>query len=256
MKTLLTATLSLVFGVSSLTVASADPPAPQPHIIDRAGDANGINGQGLFGGAEIGQDTRPVSVASADIVAIYYETLYDTIRERDAAGNIIGVKYVQHSFRVSAETTAPVKPTAGPSVMFRIPARIGIGACEVFIDGYVRGSAPGANELERADINKLTAQCPGGSGFLTDGFAIGFEGNMTKLTFPFDKSSGMFAPGVALEPTSKVSVRTVLGQGTSPNPTTPAIDETAIPARWVIGIDVPPDVDCAETPENLDCQEP
>jgi hypothetical protein len=258
MKPLLAAAASLALGISPLfgsAGALADAPPVLPHVTDRAGDANSINGQGLLGGGEIGNDTRPASIDSADIVAIYYETLYDTVRERDGGGNIVAVHYVQHSVRISIETNGPAKPTYGPTVMFRIPARLNNGACEVFFDGYVRGTAPGANELERADINRLSAQC-GESGFLTEGFTISYDGNFTRLTYPFDMTMGLLAPGVSFETSSKAGVRTASGPGTMPNPSTHVIDETAVPGRWVIGIDVPPSVDCTATPGHADCQEP
>lgn len=246
-----TARLSLVsfMVVAGLHLAGAAPSAAPaaPLVTDVVGDANGVNAQGLIVPAEIGQDTRPASIPSADFVAISFETLYETVRDRDAAGAITGVRYIPHSLRVVIETAAPARPTSGPTHWFRVPATV--DNCGIGFEAYVRGTSPGSADVEEARL--VSNECPGGT--FTEGITLEFEGNLTKLTYPFDKTGDRVQLGDGVTAWTRPTVRTLV-PGTMVG--APVIDETPALSAWVVGQDVPGNVDCAETPGNPDCLEP
>src|SRR5688500_17667270 len=82
-----------------------------PEITDVAGDANLVNGQGVQTGLETGPDTRPVSVDGADLLAVWFETVYDTIKTIDPeTGRVSRVEYRATALLVRIKTQGPIHP--------------------------------------------------------------------------------------------------------------------------------------------------
>ena len=196
-------------------------------------------------------DTRPASIDSADLLAMWMETDYDTVVERDGDDTIAAVRHEPIGLRVSIETTAPASPTFGPTVVFRVPAMV--GGCGVFLQAYVSGPASAPTDTpEQANMRKLDEGCPGGAGTVSDGFDLEFDGNVMTLVYPFDApaAEGLLVPGRQLMTDGDMHNRPLWVEATAP-----AIDEATGFWWFRAGEDVPDDVDCAATPEADRCQE-
>jgi len=222
---------------------STAPPAPAPHIVDATGDANAINGQGF--GQTADQPTDPASVASADLAGVWFETTYDTVIERDENGAVRFVRHVPTGLRMRVKTAAPAKPTFGPTVLYRVPVTID-GACEAWLQLYLRGDAQGSLDREGAELSPRSG-CAG----TATGATLAFDGVYTEATFPF--AGGLLAGGMELGAWSRPSVRVAAGTGTTQLATAPAIDEAPPMSGFTVGSDVPPDIDCHETPSDPAC---
>lgn len=236
------------------SLASAGTPE-NPEVRDVAGDANFVNSQGQSSIPDQNIQTSPASIDSADIVAIWLETLYSTVKDIDAEGRVLRVRHVPEALRVSIRTTAPVKPTFGPGVIFRVGTSMDSG-CDAQLQLYLAGSAPGQSTYEKAELLRVR-NCLGGNGAVPAEFPHAISGNVTTMTYPFDRSQGVLAPGITLgpfttPPTTQPHSRVVLPNG-NPGTTIPAIDHAPGLRPFVIGSDVPPDIDCAEDPGNPAC---
>lgn len=254
-------TISAVIGIltalSLCMPASAEPPAPQ--ITDAAGDANFINAQGNTNAEPAnGPDTSAVyNEAGADIRSVRYSTRYWTRRIYNPEGVLERVERLPNALQIEITTTGPTKPSKF-SLIFRIQTTI--AGCETWFQAWVKGTQAQASELERADIRKITAGCPGGAATVFTGFQQTFDDNVMTLLFPFDAFTGPMAgfikKGTQIDPLASFTnnanyphVRTSIG-GTV---TAPSVDQTARPAPFVVGSDVPANADCLSTPEHPDC---
>ena len=222
-------------------------PAPgPPHIVDVPGDANAVNSQGF--GQALDVPTDPASVAGADLVGVWFETTYDTVIERDEQGAVRFVRHVATDLRMRVKTSAPASPTFGPTLTYRVPVTLG-GSCQAWLSFYVRGDAPGSLDREGAELIRQG----GCTGTTPSGATLAFDGNLSIITFPFATSGGELAGGMELGPWSRPSVRMAAGNGTQQLFTAPAIDEAPPMTSFTIGSDVPPDIDCHQTPANPAC---
>jgi hypothetical protein len=221
-----------------------------PEVSDRSGDANFANSNGQ-GGSEVGAGTAPASIDSADLRAIWLETAYSK-RIEVALGDVHWVRYEPTGLKINFQTTAPAKPTFGPSVIFRYPALLDSG-CTLNFEAWVKGSAAVAVDREYASVVRL-ASCPGGT-IPNDALSLSSSGNVLTATFPFSAMAGVLAKGMSVGPhaTSRPHVRVVLGAATVYGATAPVIDEAARGGSFVIGSDVPADVNCTEQPAHPDC---
>jgi hypothetical protein len=241
----------VIWSLLTLVPSSAFGGTPdQPDIVDVAGDANGINSQGRNEVPDQNIGTAPASIPSADIQAIWFETLYSIVKVRDNEGRVLRVRHIPEALRVSIRTTAPAKPTFGPGVIFRVGATIG-PTCEAQLQLSLAGSAPGSSTFERAELSRIR-NCPGGAGPVPGEIPFALIGNVTTMTFAFESSAGVLATGLSLGPFTPPHSRVILPTGGS-GTTIPAIDQTARVTSWTIGSDVPPDIDCTEEPSHPNC---
>lgn len=238
-------TLALIAG----SPAGAGTPE-QPEIKDPAGDANAINGQGVLLGLEEGPDTRPASIDGADLRAIWVDTAYDVVKVRDAARNILEVQHLPFALRIHVRTEAPAAPSPGPTMVYRYPATI--GGCDVFFQMWVSGpgSVPG-DPPQRVDIRRLTSSCPGGATTMTSPtFTLSLDGNVATWQYPISTFPALLGVGREVAPDGNPHVRPLLGAATAPE-----IDQTVqAESAFKIGSDVPPNIDCRQTPEHEKCQ--
>lgn len=222
----------------------------QPEITDPAGDGNGINGQGVLLGAEAGPDSRPFSIDGADLRAIWFQTAYDVIKVRDASKNLLEVQYRPYAFRIHIKTEATAAPSFGPTLVYRVPADL--SGCGVFFQMWIRGpaSVPQNDPPQRADIRKLDSTCPGGAATLAPaGFSLSVQGQVATLEYSLSAAPTLIALGTPVAPDGNPHVRPLLGAAT-----VPVIDETVQAAGpFVIGSDVPKNVDCRATPDEPAC---
>jgi hypothetical protein len=251
--------LAVVMAISLGVPASADPPAPQ--ITDAAGDANFINAQGNTNVEPAdGPDTSAAySEAGADIRTVRYSTRYWTVKTYNEDGSLEKIDYQPNAFQMEITTAGPTKPSKF-SLIFRIQTTI--AGCETWFQAWIKGTQAQATELERADIRKLTATCPGGATTVFAGFQQIFDENVMTLVFPFASASftgpmaGFIKNGTQLDPLGTFTnnanyphVRTSIAGSV----TAPSIDQTDRPAPFTVGSDVPADVICAQTPDNPEC---
>jgi len=241
--------LAVVLGLTALAATVPGTPGlagteALPEVTDIAGDANLVNGNGV--GPDVNQGTAPASIDSLDLRAIWLETAYTKTIE--TVGEVRWVRYEPTGLVVKIKTTAPPKPTVGPSVIYRFPALLG-GSCSVYFEVWLRGSAPGAVDREYVAINRLS----GCSGAVTTGFPLSVSGSVITATFPFAQTAGTVTDEMTVGPSSRAHVRAVLGSGATYCCTVPAIDEMPLGSEFEIGSDVPADVNCSEEPAHPDC---
>jgi hypothetical protein len=223
-------------------------PAPKPgppHIVDPPGDANGVNAQGTGEDLEVASD--PASVAGADLVGVWFQTTYDTVVERDEAGDVRFIRHVATGLRMRVKTSAAVRPTLGPTLTYRVPVAIG-PTCQAWLYFDVRGDLPGSVDRQGAGI-QLQSGC--GAATIPAGATLAFDGNSSAATYPL--GAGVLAAGTRLGPWSKPSVRVIGGTSAQQLFTAPALDEASPMSEFVIGSDVPSDIDCDATPSEPAC---
>lgn len=245
------AALVLLFGS-----AAAAPRPDDPHYTDAAGDANGLWGyDGVFTDTNNGKDLRPVSVDSADVVAAWFSTTYDTVSQRDDQGRIVAIEYVPTGLSLTVETVAPASPTFGPTLAFDFYGMLG-DDCSLGISIDVHGPATGADDpAEGARIYRTGSGCAGGFRHL-DVDGVAFDGHTMTVTFPFALTlvdgvqivplGGTIADAFDDEFGGEVYPIRRDSDGTSGYP--PIIDTFDPPIAYTIGEDVPENVDCMEAP--------
>ncbi|MGH2709600.1 MAG: hypothetical protein ACRDH9_00135 [Actinomycetota bacterium] len=254
-----TAATGLVLALGLGMPASADPPAPQ--IIDAAGDANFVNANGNTNLEPAnGPDTSAVySESGADFRSIRFFTRYTKVKIKNPEGVVEMIDYRPSALQIDITMSGDIKP-AKNSLIFRVQTLI--AGCQAWFTGWIRGTQPGAAEVERAQINKSAGTCPGGTGAVQNGFQQIVSGNLLTLIYPFEAEAfsgamaGFIKSGTQIDPAGTFTnnanyphVRTVIG-GTV---TAPSIDQTERPTPFTVGSDVPADVICANTPEDPEC---
>ncbi|HVM11938.1 MAG TPA: hypothetical protein VM638_05625 [Actinomycetota bacterium] len=261
------ATLAAVLALAVAAVApsaGADSEATTV-ITDAAGDANFVNGNGLSSLAPTdGVDTRPASIAGADLRSVDFSTPYDTIKVYNQDGTVSQVLYSPKAFRVRLQMEGDVMPTFGPTIIVRILTNI--AGCDVWFQAIIRGSNPdAAADPHRADIRlPAAASCPGNAAVLSiaNGFTLDVSGKTVTMTYPFEAFTGNHAgwikPGTQIDPDgsflNNANTPHVRPWLTSLGVTVPSIDETARPQAFVVGSDVPQTLVCSQQPAHPDCQ--
>ena len=264
--------MSVAVGVAT-ALATLAPPAGAngggPAVMtDAAGDANGVNGQYSLSLDPNGPDSRPASIDGADLRRIEFSTTYTTQKVLNPDGSIREVRYVADGLKVQATMEGDVLPTFGPSLMLEIPANVlrpSGSTCPALFRAWWRGPEPLDEDLEQADIRPC--------GFLTDtseGFDLAIDGPTVTMHYPFSapRMPGYIEDGTEIKPPYVQTAESNfphVGPQWAPVPTEPVvggnsrptfighIDETALFPGFVVGSDVPPDVDCAATPDHPDC---
>jgi hypothetical protein len=106
-------------------------------ILDRAGDANAVDGIS----PRAAPATGPASVPWADITKVWFTTAYRTVAARE--GGVVGTVKVPQGITAHVETSAPIVP-AGPGIAYVV--EWGMATCPNRIVMLVPGSAPGVRE--------------------------------------------------------------------------------------------------------------
>lgn len=250
-------TIAVATAVLVLMTVPASAEEEPPRIVDPIGDANSVFIE------EEGPDTRPASDDRADILEVWPETLYDTVKETDADGTTLAVRHVPRALRVNVKTTAPASPATGPTLRFHLP--VAAGGCAIEFDFFVHGLLTAPDDIEEEAVIDDTP--PDGANFnfgcigarlRSDEFNLTFDGDVTRMTFPFEALVGtpaedLVAPGIALEPRSGAGFIRVRRLTTGYALFGYVDLASPLPAPFVIGSDVPPDVDCVATPEHQAC---
>ena len=233
-----------LFALGAVPAAAGTSAAPE--VTDIAGDANGINGQGRT--TQAGQDTRPASVDSADLRAVWFETSWGKTKDIDpASGAVTRVRHVPLSLRVHVQTTAPIYPA---SVEGMRPLSYDVGAklpggCDI----RMRLTVGGNQATDSAVLHTLTPVCAGGASTTGDSTKPTYAGNVATFSYPFavERFGAVLQSGIALSGVSANVSRSVPFAGSV------MIDETPASATtFTIGQDVPADIDCTTTP-SPDC---
>ena len=256
--------LGLVVGAPRLMAA-----VEAPHIADAAGDANGINGQGLERTDTNGPDTRPLSIDGADLREVAFSTTYTTQKLLNPDGSVREVRHIPEALRIRVTMEGDVLPTSGPSLMIVIPTEVRRpdgNTCPSLFQGWWRGPVPGELDLQRADIRRGPGYCPGlmiSTDTLFAGFDLSISGRVIIMEYPLsapsmpgyiDNGTVIKSPLVSVQlRTNRVHVRPQFVGMTGTRSPTMAIDEAAPFPGFVVGSDVPPNVDCTATPNDPEC---
>lgn len=265
------------------SAATADPPAP--HVTDPAGDANGLNAQGNASAPAGGPDTKPASIDGADIREVSFETRYSTTKVYNPDGTVARVLYTANALKVNVTMEGNVLPTFGPSLLLRVPTRVTMpngSLCESWFQAWWRGPRALPNDLERADIRRLTGGTPSvcpAVNTITAGFDLVVDGKVVTMIYPLNapgmagyiqegtliKDPPVFINGSSyihtrvafIGPSQTVGLPPPVGTVTvNPGVFPLAIDEAARFTAFTVGSDVPANIDCAVTPDAPECQTP
>lgn len=219
-----------------------------PEVRDGVGDANTLDNSASTGD---GVDTRPISIDSADLRSIWLETAFTTHSIRDeTTGRIVRVENVPTALLVRVQTTDPIRPMPPQSREAIAVVRGRFGPDNECLPSIRAHFSPSQPLEDRASI------------WLRDGDSCWrgtaevvlprprLEQDVTTIEVP------LATPG--LEPLLEVgqTVRlldahttVVLDQGG----TTLHYDQAGAGRTFVIGQDVPPGVDCEESPGDPRC---
>lgn len=263
-KILTAATAVLALGVISSGANALD---DTPLVTDPAGDANAINTQGT---ADVGgQSAKPASIDGADLREVDFETRYTTSKFNNPDGTVSKVLYTANALVIHLTMEGNVLPTFGPSLLVRVPTRVvmpGGQLCESWFQAWWRGPNATPNDQERADVRRLTAApaCPAVN-TLFNGFDITISGKTVTLIYPLSApnmagyiqdGTEISSPQIFLNSSNYIHLRTAFLLPPNPatgGPTAPSIDEAERFPGFVVGSDVPADIDCTVTPENPEC---
>ena len=241
--------MALVLALPSITANAGT--VDDPEITDVAGDANFINGHGQVPGLESGPDTRPASLDNLDLRAIWFETAYDTTPFLDpATGAVVRVEYDPTALVIHFETTGPLMPV-DPFHRVHYVVRVQSGSCFANLSLHVRSVDPPVSHGVGDSGGLCATSYPPGERPLTT-----IDGNAGSLTLPlWTGSTGPFIqqillPGATLE-NATAWVEPYLSHG----PSFLRSDEAVGNRDFVIGQDVPSDVDCTVEPANAACEE-
>jgi hypothetical protein len=225
-------------GIPATAGTSAD-----AEVTDAAGDANFISVTSADQ-----RDTRPASVDNVDLRAVWFETAYTTVKITDSTGAVRRVEYRPTALLVRIQTQAPLRPSS-PWGARRFKVQAEVPTCQASFELLVGDSeANDKVELRAATPNSF---CGDDVSFLQSPVAPTYEGTVSTLTFPLGdpRISQVLGSGTTLSQTSAL-VTATLGAG----PFLPSVDQTGAGRDFTIGQDVPPNIDCAATPTNPECQ--
>ena len=232
-------------------------PPPSPHVTDLAGDANFANGHGLYDIGE-GVDTRPASMDVADLRAIRFETEYETVVDRDETGRATRVRHVPSALNIHITTEGAFVQQPPISLTYRIP--VFAGECPLVFQLSLRGPEGSPVHAHGAELQVQNAErCGTTQGSWTEGVTYAFAGKTATMRFPFAAVGGLLANGTDLQPSERAHVKRTMHvtigvffdayriQGAM-------VDIAPLGRGFVIGSDVPPDVDCRTASEDPRCQ--
>lgn len=257
MRKLVIATLALAALGGYATVPATAGTPDDPEITDPAGDANGIS---QITGVE--EDTRPASIDSADLRAVWLETAFETNRVLDPeTGAVLRVEHVPTGLLYHVRTEAPVRP---------MPSQVSQTRFTVTAEGNQLHDRPNPCWLT---LN-LSLDAGGSSGdgasftipalcreegqptaLVTGGLEVSVDADIVTASVPFS------APGI--DEQFLPGRRLVLGAG-SPGINSAIVHESTVGSfvdrargtgrSFTIGQDVPPDIDCSAEPGHPECQ--
>ena len=237
----LMATLMFTLGTTPATAGSQE----APEITDIAGDAGGANGQGL---APIdGIETRPASVDSADLRAVWFETAYAKTKTVDATGKVLMVRHFATGLRVNIQTEAPVHP---PSQAQMRPLNYDVVAAIGDCDVVFQLSATAAPATDTVGLQQMSAPCPDGVSPQGETTRPTYDAAIARLEFPFAISRF----GKVLKPTTAIDIAVARTSRPLPFAGTLVLDDALGDATFTIGQDVPADIDCSAAPGHAECQ--
>lgn len=239
------ASLALALAVTLMGTSATAGTADNPEVTDATGDANAFSSITSDEG-----DTRPVSFDSLDLLAVWYETAYDTNKILDpATGRITRVEHVPTALQIHISTQSPIHPTwQGRNVGYQIP--VALPSCQAYFE--LTASAAGPTS-DTSTIWASTAGCPNkspGQGIPSQ-VPPSFQGNVATITFSLHQTgmNDFISHGTTIQGSS---ARTI---ALSSIANTRLIADTASEGRpFTIGQDVPPDVDCSAQPDDPQCQ--
>lgn len=239
----------LILVIAALATFAAVVPAKAgtsqaPEISDPVGDANGVS-------RYIGStDTRPASIDNADLRAIWLETAYEIEKDTDPeTGEVVRVRHVPTGLRLHIRTQAPIRPLPPQVQEVRFPLALnypGANFCRIKVTAKVQ-----ASELRAELLIPALCREEGESTILvTEGVGMSLGGDVLTTELPFDLSEvgEHLYPGrtTTLDPLSS----TVVFEGAAAAP----VDGTDAGSPFIIGSDVPADVECADDPDHPDCR--
>lgn len=217
--------------------------AADPEITDQEGDANGTH--------QVLPD--PGSIGGADLLAAWYQTLYTTAKEVDAEGQVIRVRHVPHTLKVSIETAAPASPAFGPTVILEVPVKL--DACRASVSVYIRGPQSLPGDPQGAFLSMAAASCPKSAP--SPGLTLpapSFPGNLTTVLVPFSTTDGALRAGTVITASGASSVLAMAKASTSATGgVNPLLDLANSAKPFTVGQDVPADVECAAQPTYPGC---
>lgn len=238
--------VGLVLALGAVPAAAGTPATPE--ITDIAGDANAVNGQGRT--ALEGRDTRPASVDSADLRAVWFETSFRKDKLVDpATGDVMRVRHLPAALLIHLQTSAPIHPASmegmrplSYDVLAALP-----NACSTRFRLAVGASAA----TDAVSLDTLSTGCPGG---ISSGGALTrptYNGNVATYTYPLDEErfAEVLTAGTTISGASAVVTRAIPFAGSL------RLDEAAAStATFTFGDGAPADIDCTVTPDDPDCQ--
>jgi hypothetical protein len=223
--------------------------AAGPQVNDVAGDANFINGQSQVAGHEQGPNARPASVDGADLLAVSFETAYETIEIIEpGSGEVVRLEHRPSALLVRIKTQGPIQPTTPPGrdLQFDVFADLDDCRARFHLVASGRGVAYDSASIFAATMGCRHHTAGGGS---QSPVKPAYQGAEVTLTFPLNQSDmqAFIADGTHIR---QPSARSVL---VAPF-VSPILDETVAGSDFVIGQDVPPDVDCVADPSHPGCE--
>lgn len=214
-------------------------PPPAPHIVDPAGDANGL------GEAAPDDDRRPLSADPADLRWARLETSYVALPVGED-----GIDYVPTGLEMHLGTTAAPRAD-GPTIEYKLRTRL--DECDSQFVSTLRG--PLALPTDRPDGQvswiQLDDSCPDGIGVFTDATwtaEVDQLGREIVIAIPFDSLTGerakVLSPGRVLVAPRAASETPAAGVVQVGEILPGRVDRTVAGPDFTIGSDVPPDVPC------------
>jgi hypothetical protein len=222
--------------------------ATDPEITDPAGDANFVS---AISGAEA--DTRPASAGGLDLLAVWFETAYSSNKVLDSNGDVVRVERVPEALLVHIRTAGPVVPTHLPADTVRYKVQVALPGCRAVLELVARDGTAGPY----AQLGTIDA-CPPlpARTFRVQSAVPVIQGNEATIRFPFEGPivpQALAAGASIAQPNARVFSGLVSKTGPDGNDVL-IVDQTAQGRSFTIGQDVPADVDCADDPENAECQ--
>jgi hypothetical protein len=163
------------------------------------------------------------------------------------------------ALQVHLRTTGSPLPSFGPTVSYAL--WVNVGACSMIFRFYARGALSSEGDPPQgAELRTRKAECLEGPRTYTEGITLAVDGNVATLRYPFDAVSlgnvPLFDEGAVIEADADGSGFQVATSHRLPNGLLfggQPIDMAAPPQPFLIGSDVPPDVDCPATPGDPAC---
>jgi hypothetical protein len=257
------AALGLVAALTAAAAASMPSATESETVVftDAAGDAHHLNDQGL--GVPIddrGPDTRPASLGSADVVEGRFETAYVSIPDHDDEGRVLRVRRVPTGVRLHLEMAEPPIPSFGPTVSIELWVQA--AGCPMIF--RIRAHGPLSSEddpPQGPELRTRGSDCPEGPRTYTEGISLDVVGSTAIVEVPFTAletpSGPIFRMADLIEEDAggnPVRTSTVHAVPDGPLLGGLLIDKASPVAEFHIGSDLPPDVDCTDTPSDPECE--